>query len=149
MMATPTGRHQYVARALCNNLDQWGRPEHRAVENVEIRLADDLRRNPDVFVIAGSAYDGDRCRYLPHEVVLAVEVVSRGSEHADRVEKPTEYAEAGIPFYWRVESAPEVTVHTYRLGSGSYRPTGVFRPGQVVRVEGLDRIAVAVADLVD
>src|SRR2546430_14503905 len=138
MMASPNARHQFIARELCHLLDRLGRPSYRAIDNVEIRLADDLRRNPDVFVVPAANYDGDRCRYLPEEVLLAVEVVSRGSEHADRLEKPIEYAEAGIPFYWRIEPKPALTVHAYRLGSRRYAPAGQFKVGQKVLVEGLD-----------
>src|SRR5690242_9144155 len=73
MMASPTARHQYIASQLWHLLDRQGRPRFRAIQNIEIRLADRLRRLPDVMVVAAEAYDGERCRYLPHEVLLAVE----------------------------------------------------------------------------
>ena len=149
MMASPNSQLQFIARELCHLLDRAGRPRYRAIHNVEIRLADDLRRNPDVFVVPAHLYDGERCRYLPHEVLLAVEVVSRGSERTDRLEKPVEYAEAGIPFYWRIEPKPTLTVHAYRMGSRRYAPAGRFGLGQQVQVEGLEWAAVPVADLAD
>jgi Uma2 family endonuclease len=149
MMASPNSQHQFIAGELCHLLDRVGRPRYRAIDNVEIRLADDLRRNPDVFVVPAEVYDGERCRYLPKEVVLAVEVVSRGSERADRLEKPVEYAEAGIPFYWRIEPTPALTVHAYRLASRRYAPAGRFGIGQTVQVEGLDWAAVPVGGLAD
>jgi Uma2 family endonuclease len=53
----------------------------------------------------------------PASVLLVVEVVSRGSAKLDRVIKPIEYANAGIPRYWRVErGGNRATVHMYRLG---------------------------------
>jgi Uma2 family endonuclease len=61
-------------------------------------------------------------------VLLAVEVVSRGSRREDRGSKPLAYAEAGIPHYWLVESpasgASALTVHTFNLDSaaGKYVP---------------------------
>jgi Uma2 family endonuclease len=149
MMATPNARHQYIASELRHALDRLGRPRFRAIEAIEVRLADDLRRNPDVLVVPGEHYDGDRSHYRPHEVLLAVEVVSRGSEIQDRREKPVDYAEAGIPFYWRIEPKPQPVVHAYRLGSRGYLRAGQFRPGQTVLVEGLEWAAVPVADLID
>jgi hypothetical protein len=34
--------------------------------------------------------------------------------------KPGEYAEAGIPLYWRVELEPEVTINGFTLRDGAY-----------------------------
>lgn len=149
MMASPSGRHQFIAGKLFNALDTLGRPRFRAIEGVEIRLGKVLRRIPDVLVVPIESYDGDRCRYLPSEVLLAVEVVSPGSETEDRREKPYEYARAGIPHFWRIESRPEIVVHAYRLGSADYLPAGKFTVGQKVIVDGLEWAAVPVADLED
>ncbi len=149
MMASPTARHQYITTELCHRLDRQGRPRHRAIQNIEVRLDDRLRRLPDVMVVTAEAYDGERCRYLPSEVVLAVEVVSPGSETADRRKKPVEYAGAGIPFFWRIEPVPVLTVHAYRLAAGRYASAGRFEAGQKVLVEGLEWAAVPVADLED
>lgn len=149
MMASPNGRHQEIAGDLRNALNRLGRPRYRAIEAIEVRLDDSHRRNPDVLVVPGEVFVGERCRYLPHEVLLAVEVVSPGSETADRRVKPIEYAEAGVPFYWRIEPTPILTVHAYRLGSRRYVAAGQFRVGQTVLVEGLEWAAVPVADLGD
>ncbi|GAA0482605.1 hypothetical protein Ade02nite_66380 [Paractinoplanes deccanensis] len=50
-------------------------------------------------------------------LLLAVEVVSRGSEIVDRVIKKTEYAKAGIPRYWIVERDGVTTVHRHSLNA--------------------------------
>jgi Uma2 family endonuclease len=147
MMATPNGRHQYIVRTLCNLLENLGRPRFVAIETIELRLTDNRRRNPDVLVVPGDVYDDDRSSYRPHEVLLAVEVVSRGSETFDRREKPVEYAEAGVPFYWRIEPKPAVVVHAYRLGRKGYQPAGEFGIGDRVMVEGLEWAAVPVSEL--
>ncbi|MEU2512559.1 Uma2 family endonuclease [Streptomyces syringium] len=58
------------------------------------------------------------------KVKLAVEVVSPGSTSEDRVRKPALYAEAGIPYYWRVErdndDCPEVHEFWLHAGTGQY-----------------------------
>lgn len=149
VMATPNGRHQYIARELCSALDQMGRPRYRAIEAIEVRLGNIHRRNPDVVVVPAGAYDAEHSYYRPHEVVLAVEVVSPGSEIADRREKPVEYASGGIPFYWRIEPMPVLVVHAFRLGSNGYLSAGEFRPGETVLLDGLEWAAVRVSDLVD
>ncbi|WP_433073397.1 Uma2 family endonuclease [Dactylosporangium sp. CA-052675] len=48
-------------------------------------------------------------------LLLAVEVVSRGSEVVDRIIKKTEYAKAGIPQYWFVERDSTTSVHRHVL----------------------------------
>ena len=41
---------------------------------------------------------------------LVVEVVSPSSRKTDRFFKPIEYAAAGVPAYWRVETEPELVI---------------------------------------
>ena len=66
------------------------------------------------------------------DVLLVVEVVSRWSRREDRGSKPLAYAEAGIRWYWRVESAlsgvESTELHVYRLdaSSGDYRECGRY-----------------------
>jgi Uma2 family endonuclease len=56
---------------------------------------------------------------VPEQVALVVEVVSPGTRRRDRLEKPAEYAAAGIPHYWRIEQHP-VHVFAYDLGQKGY-----------------------------
>ena len=55
-------------------------------------------------------------------LLLAVEVVSKGSEVVDRVVKKTEYAKVGIPHYWIVERDAGNTVYrlTLDVETGEY-----------------------------
>lgn len=48
-------------------------------------------------------------------MALVVEVVSPSTKTQDRVTKPVQYAEAGIPCYWRVETKPGLSITEYRL----------------------------------
>ena len=43
-----------------------------------------------------------------------------GSNKQDRVMKPVEYAEAGIPHYWLVDIEEPATLTAYLLVDGSY-----------------------------
>jgi Uma2 family endonuclease len=57
-------------------------------------------------------------------LLLAVEVVSSGSEVVDRIIKKAEYAKGGIPHYWFVDrdGAPAVHRHTLNKNTGEYEP---------------------------
>ncbi|GAA3448202.1 Uma2 family endonuclease [Dactylosporangium matsuzakiense] len=53
-------------------------------------------------------------------LLLAVEIVSRGSEAIDHIIKKDEYAKAGIPRYWTVDRDNANTVTMWELVAGSY-----------------------------
>jgi Uma2 family endonuclease len=57
-------------------------------------------------------------------LLLAIEVVSSGSEVVDRVIKRAEYAKAGIPRYWFVERDGAASIHRLALNhaTGEYQP---------------------------
>ena len=100
-------------------------------------------------VIHSSADDPSKYSFGPHDVVLAVEVTSPGTETIDRMHKHAEYCNARVPHYWRVEIRPKISVHTYQLGeTGVYLETGSFGPGDTVVAPGLAWAKVAVSDLI-
>lgn len=75
-------------------------------------------RGPDV-VLLSHPVPGDTVWIEPDAVSVVVEVVSEGSKKLDRLIKPTEYAGAGIPHFWRIErEGRRPTVHMYALGTG-------------------------------
>lgn len=51
----------------------------------------------------------------PEHCLLVVEVMSPGSVTTDQVDKPGEYAAAGIAHFWRVELDGKATLFQYRL----------------------------------
>ncbi|WP_422774169.1 Uma2 family endonuclease [Plantactinospora sp. WMMC1484] len=113
VVPSPTLGHQHIASLLWRWLTRHA-PEHlRVAQAVGVALGTDFTREPDVLVYRAEV-PADRHFLLPHEVVLAVEVVSPGTRRTDRFSKPAEYAAAGIPGYWRVEQDP-VRVYAYRL----------------------------------
>jgi Uma2 family endonuclease len=98
--ATP--RHNRIARLLANALEEAAPSPWQVTTDVDLRIADVPlhNRRPDVLVFTG---DPDRLPIRPQQVILAVEIMSKGSVNADRLDKPAEYATAGIAHYWRVE----------------------------------------------
>jgi Uma2 family endonuclease len=117
-------------------------PDHLravAVVDIDLQLVPASRpgfvRIPDLVVVTREGLDRRRREGgLLHasEVVLAVEIVSDGSYRTDRVVKHGEYADAGIPHYWIVdtdEDRPTLTV-CHLAGEFGYADappiTGVF-----------------------
>ncbi|HEY2669267.1 MAG TPA: Uma2 family endonuclease [Rugosimonospora sp.] len=148
VMTPATRRHQEVVDALKAALKKVC-PRHLVtVREQEVRLADSTRRNPDVMIVRAAADDLDAYSYEPSDVILAVEVVSPGTQTIDRLHKPAEYAAAKIDHYWYLEISPQIVVHTYRLGeTGRYLESGLFKEGDQVAAPGLMWARLPVSDL--
>lgn len=133
ILAAATVRHEHAKTELRNVLKRLANRDYWVTTEIEVRLAPGHRRKPDAMVLLRDGLDLDGWLVSPEQVLLAAEVVSGGSETTDRKHKPIEYADAGIPHYWRVEIRPAIEVHTYRLGeSGRYVETGLFTAGDRV-----------------
>jgi Uma2 family endonuclease len=123
-------RHNRLARLLANALDAAAGPDWNADIDFDVRLQDVPlnNRRPDVTVYRAETIDVTPTR--PEHVLLAVEVVSPGSETTDRIVKADQYARVGTQFYWRVEQAATGApiVYTYVLdpANGRYRDGEVF-----------------------
>lgn len=107
--------------ALITRLLVWfvthGYPPDRVLPTPGLRVAgQSTGRSPDLLVLRDAI---PRTVWVePAEVLLAIEIVSPGSEKLDRMIKPAEYARAGIGRYWRVErEAGPATAHMYSLGT--------------------------------
>lgn len=123
LLMTPpaTDFHQAVARRLFRQLDRQALADWEAVYEVAFRVRTD-GRVPDLAVVrAGVPVRPREAAYTPADFGLLVEVVSPTSSGMDRVLKPAEYAAAGVPFYWRVETEPCVELIAYELVDGAYR----------------------------
>lgn len=117
---SPRRTHQLVVDALTTTLRSASRPQHRAVSDVDLRLRDVplLIRRPDIVVYDASLPNDEVLR--PEHCLLVVEVMSTGSVTMDQVDKPGEYAVAGIKHFWRVEDhndPAKLTVYRYGLDS--------------------------------
>lgn len=61
-------------------------------------------------------------------LLVAIEVISAGSEATDRLTKKQEYAAAGIPRYWLVERDAANTVTMYELDASSKQYVAAAAP---------------------
>lgn len=125
---SPTDVHQIIAARLGCALEDSCPPEFQATMGVEVQINTHRSFIPDVLVATDAAARRAGRHYRPHEVVLAVEIVSPDSMAMDRITKPALYADAGIPFYWRIETDVGITVHTHKIDPEheTYQPFGTF-----------------------
>jgi Uma2 family endonuclease len=115
----------------------------RVLEGVGIAMPDDNLLIPDLVVVAADAPSYHQPLLDPYDVQLAVEVVSPGSRRRDRSVKPYMYAEAGIPHFWRIETAnyrgrskelPVVVRHEL-VGLAEYQVVAEVGAGQTLQVD--------------
>jgi Uma2 family endonuclease len=125
---TPTSVHQIIAGRLMVTLEQSCPPNYEVTQGVEVRISPRRSFIPDVLVVTDEAAQRVARHFAPHEVVLAVEIVSPTSQSMDRITKPALYARAGIPYYWRIETDGGIAVHTNKIDPRHevYEPFGTF-----------------------
>jgi Uma2 family endonuclease len=144
---SPTYGHQNLVLRLGQALESTCPAEWEVTQGVEVRISRFRSLTPDVLVVTAHAAERMPSKFQPHEVALAIEIVSPGSVTMDRVAKPALYAQAGIPFYWRVETESGIVVHTHRIKPDVevYVPTGRF--DDVVDIDEPWLIRVPIADI--
>jgi Uma2 family endonuclease len=119
VVPSPTGGHQEIANLLWLWLRQHVPDGYRPLTAVGVAITIKDTLEPDLALMrepvsfTSHYYDAD-------QVVVAVEVVSPGTRRRDRLEKPADYAAAGISHYWRVEQDP-VHVFAYDLVGDRYK----------------------------
>lgn len=117
--------HQKAQNRLAYWLDEQLPGDLTAYADVDVTLDSSERptvRKPDIVVVTAEAAVRGPKRFAAADVVLAVEIVSPGSERTDRVTKPMQYAKAGIAHYWLVELAEPVSLVAFELVDGVYQP---------------------------
>jgi Uma2 family endonuclease len=100
----PLRSHQTFVRRLASVFESAAGPDLAVVTSADLRLRDEplLNRRPDVVVYDASVPDDQVLS--AGDCVLVVEVMSAGSVITDQLDKPAEYAAAGIEHYWRIEN---------------------------------------------
>jgi Uma2 family endonuclease len=117
--------HQKAQNRLAYWLDEQLPDSLTAYDDVDVTLDSSDRptvRKPDIVVVTTEAAVRGPKRFAAEDVVLAVEIVSPGSERVDRVAKPMQYAKAGIAHYWLVELGEPISLTAFDLVDGIYEP---------------------------
>lgn len=114
--------HQLVAMYLQAALLSAVPADYVPLDTANVRVDDQNFFIPDLVVARAEAVYADRLMLDPADVLLAVEIVSLSSRSHDRILKLEKYADAGIPYYWRVEPLEGPALYTYELvEDGKYR----------------------------
>lgn len=114
----PTIGHQNISNLLWLWFRQHAPQEFLAATAVGVAMGLKDSLEPDVLLLDASVADSNHY-VMPTQVAVAVEVVSPGTRRRDRLEKPAEYAAAGVSHFWRIEQDP-VHVFAYDLVDGRY-----------------------------
>lgn len=117
----PGTKHQRASLRLAVALDtaaEAADADVEVLENVDVIVGDGRMAQPDIALVDREPAATDPTRYPAGSVLLVVEIVSPGSEPADRHVKPGLYAAAGVTIYWRFELGlrPHIVVHELRDG---------------------------------
>ncbi|WP_036346070.1 Uma2 family endonuclease [Micromonospora sp. CNB394] len=131
----PGFAHQELADDLRMALRLAAPPGWRVIREAGLR-APGSNLIPDISVVKPDA-PRDGLWLHAADVALVVEVESPSSRRHDRFTKPSVYAEAGIPHYWRVERGEfGPVVHRYQLTKGvHYESLGTVGPDDPVQLD--------------
>lgn len=128
IMTPPDVEHGQLTTMIILWLVAGGHPADLVLPAAGVRAGSRTGRVPDI-VLLRSPQAGQTVWLDPAQVLLAIEIVSPSSMETDRVNKPVEYAKAGIAHYWRVERDGPSTMHMFKLitdadGRPVYVPAG-------------------------
>ena len=118
VVPSPAGGHQKINWRLVGWLENHLPNGFEPQLAVGVVVGYSRTLEPDAMILH-SPVDYDHHYYPADQVVVAIEIVSPGTRKRDRLEKPSLYAAAGIPHYWRVEQKP-LHVFAYDLVDGRY-----------------------------
>ena len=147
MASLVTAMHQDVVLFLSALLRAWLQHNQQGMRVLTgpaaVQILPDVVREPDVFVLPPEAEDVLDQVPLPVVPRFVIEVTSPSTRTVDLVEKPLDYAQAGVPEYWVVDMQ-EQAVMQHLLEQGTrYTARRVVRgwvasrvlPGFRVKVE--------------
>ncbi len=149
-MPRPHPRHQKVIMRLGAALDEHvSRAALGAVwPEIDVQLSRRRVYVPDLVFLSQShveRYSPDRGRIVGAPD-LVVEIVSPASASRDRVAKFNAYREAGVPWYWLIDSQ-SLTIEEYRLMPEGYLAVARVAAGEVFRPQLFTNLDVNLAGL--
>jgi len=117
----PTDLHAFVARRLQRAIDKTLPEGWDSFVDCAVRMGTD-GRIPDLALVRLDEVPTSRKRntFALRHFGLVCEVESPRTRKTDRFAKPGEYAEAGIPIYWRVELDDVPLLRAYVLRGSAY-----------------------------
>ena len=118
VVPSPTLGHQFIGNLLWSWLAQHAPEQFAPATAVGVAVTVDSTLEPDVLLLRRPLVLINHF-VTASQVIIAIEVVSAGTKRRDRLEKPVEYAAAGIPHFWRIEQDP-IHVFAYALGKSGY-----------------------------
>jgi Uma2 family endonuclease len=132
--SSPTFVHNNAMGELYLQLRQQLPREFVAVQDIDVDMEfappdkPGTCRRPDLFILPRTAAERVRREggvARASELQVVVEIISPGSERTDRVTKFDEYARAGIPYYWIVDTTEPVSmIVCHQAGPFGYRDSG-------------------------
>jgi len=149
-MPRPHPRHQKIIMRLGAVLDQH--ISHAALgavwPEVDVQLSRRRVYVPDLVFLAQERldrYSADRGRIVGSPD-LVVEIASPASASRDRVAKFNAYREAGVPWYWLIDSQ-SLAIEEYRLMPEGYLAMARVASGDVFRPQQFPDLEVNLAEL--
>ncbi|MDW8232624.1 MAG: Uma2 family endonuclease [Roseiflexaceae bacterium] len=149
VLPMPTRKHQAISLFLVLAFLAFVRPRGGAVFYAPLRLQvrPGAFREPDILLLC-DARDPRNQNEFWLGADLVVEIVSPDNPERDTVEKPRDYAQAGIPECWIVNPLDE-TITVLVLEDDAYQTFGAFRRGEQAASRLLDGFAVSVDEVFD
>lgn len=149
-MPRPHPRHQAILRELSTELTIYLRAHRIGAVWPEIDVQLSRRRVyvPDLVFLSQSQldrYSSDRGRIVGAPD-LVVEIVSPASASRDRVANFNAYREAGVPWYWLIDSQ-SLAVEEYRLMPEGYLAVARVAAGEIFRPQLFPDLGVNLAEL--
>ncbi|WP_127499823.1 Uma2 family endonuclease [Actinoplanes solisilvae] len=134
---SPSSVHQSLALLLGAAL-MHGCPDEFFVSQANDVVVDPSRRfAPDLLVVNFEAAKSRSHKFAAADVVLAAEIVSSSTTGIDRVSKPTFYAQAGIQFFWLIETIDGLSVSVFELDpvDKHYEQIGIFTSDDTISLD--------------
>ncbi|MFD5803519.1 Uma2 family endonuclease [Streptomyces sp. NPDC127020] len=122
MMMSPRPRHQLTAKLVSRQLDAQVPEGFFAFEATDIDDASlGALRVPDILVCSGEAMQTDS-PLDPHEITLAIEIVSPSNPDNDYRDKSRDYPAMGIPHYLILDPRDGTWTYQWGIGKAEGRP---------------------------
>ncbi len=150
-MASPSYRHNDIMAILYYNLRQYGRQQQAgtALLEVDVALPTGSGFIPDVTFVRKERAEQlitpkGKIEGVPD---LVVEVISPSTRARDTVHKLRAYHEAGVPWYWLIDSET-LTIYEYQHTPEGYLLRTVAEAGEVFISKALEGFTLNLQELV-